>query len=190
LKNIQGGKMKRNIKILLIVLFLSFFLTDSVLAARPMEATPGAWREKVKEKIEQRKEEVRLKLNERSRNRVQNIYGRVRNRLEKRIQRLEKLAERIEEKAVNRQQEGFQDVSIALAKVEETRGYLAQAEVDLQSADDKLAELLVAEEPKMQFSALKEELFTVRKSISSARQALVGSVKYLKPLKKEAENED
>ncbi|PIS08996.1 hypothetical protein COT75_04000 [Candidatus Beckwithbacteria bacterium CG10_big_fil_rev_8_21_14_0_10_34_10] len=177
---------KRNI-IFFVSLFCLFVFSSFPVLAK--EATPGGIRENIKDKIElkkedmvEKKEQVKQKVTEMGRQRIQNIYGRIRNRLERRINRLQTLTAGIEEKRMEFSNNGYETNEVMMM-ISGTKLNLETATELLSQVDLKIDQVFESEDPKSLLPSLKEDLKEVKENIQTSRQSLAQAVRFLANLK-------
>jgi gas vesicle protein len=182
--------MTKKLYIFFLTIFLLSVFSVGLVSAEDssstVKASPAAWRQKIQEKFELKKEqiqekrvEIKTKLTEKVKNRISKLGDHAKTRLQRRIDRLNRITDHLEDRMAKLAEKGF-DISGATAKISEARIVLDNAEIDLKAVDDKLDELLESEEPKKTFAELKEVIKIVREDLKTARTTLSEAVQSLK----------
>lgn len=186
----------------LLVFGLLFINLGTLSAAKKTTSTPSAKRVEVQQRIEekrlaqeQKRQEIRerietkkatksAQLSQKKRERVENYWERLNKRLLAVILRLERLITRIESRLDKiASEEGDIDVADIQEQLGDASLLLVQAKLDLELANDSLEEVLLADDPKEAFIAIKDTIKEIKESLIETHRILVHVIGDIKGLR-------
>jgi len=140
-------------------------------------------KDQIKLRITQKRATRQAQLTERKRNRVKLHYEKLIKRFQFTIIRLETLVERIESRILKLSQEEDVDTSEIEQQLTVVKGLLIEANVDLQAASDSMDEVLSANNPKVAFEVIKDTIINLKTKLKEVHNILVHTIGGVKGLR-------
>lgn len=165
----------------------ALLLPSSVEAqtSRPSpNTTKSGVRQEVRQKVEQRKEEVRLKVDATKRNNIRSTFARMVTKIEALTERLNLLADRIQARIDKIESEDSSiDTSQASTNLANAKVKIASAKTDLEKLKTSMEITLTADNPKESFITVRTTLDSINKNLKEAHRLMVSSIGDLKGLR-------
>ena len=130
-------------------------------------------KEEIKLRIEQKRATRQAQLTERKQERVRLYFGRLNGRFEAVIARLEVLIERIESRIEKLSENPNIDTGDVEDQLLEANDLLSEVEAELEAANGSLEEVLGANDPKMAFEVMKDTILNLKSKLKDVHGILV-----------------